>query len=36
MLVAVIGFYGLLFKSVQYVGRRVGPRLHQIENTGPQ
>lgn len=36
MLVAVIGFYGLLFKSVQYVGRRVGPRLHQIEETGPQ
>lgn len=33
---AVIFFYSLLFKSVKYVGQRVGPRLQQIEKRGPQ
>ncbi|MGH8093353.1 MAG: hypothetical protein ACREIF_07770 [Chthoniobacterales bacterium] len=35
-LVAVVGFYGLLFKSVRYVGQRMGPKLQRIEETGPQ
>lgn len=35
-LAAVVVFYGLLFKSVKYVGQRVGPRLQQIEESGPR
>ncbi|MBA2435626.1 MAG: hypothetical protein H0V54_11210 [Chthoniobacterales bacterium] len=33
---AVFVFYALLFKSVKYVGQRVGPRLQQIEERGPR
>jgi len=33
---AVLGFYLMLFKSVQYVGNKVGPRLQDIEEAGPQ
>ncbi len=33
---AVVVFYALLFKSVKYVGQRVGPRLQQIEERGPR
>ena len=36
MLVAVAGFYGLLFKSVRYVGQRMGPRFQEMEKSGPQ
>ncbi len=36
MLLAVIGFYGLLFKSVRYVGDRMGPRFQRMEKNGPQ
>ncbi|MGI8955666.1 MAG: hypothetical protein ACR2II_01975, partial [Chthoniobacterales bacterium] len=36
MLVAVVGFYGLLFKSVGYVGNRMGPKFQRIEKAGPQ
>ena len=35
-IVAVVGFYLMLFKSINYVGRRVGPRLIDIEEAGPQ
>ena len=33
---AVVGFYLLLFKSIKYVGQRVGPRLIDIEEAGPR
>jgi hypothetical protein len=33
---AVIGFYILLFKSLDYAGDRVGPRLQHLEEYGPQ
>jgi hypothetical protein len=36
LLVVVSGFYGLLFKSVRYVGQRLGPKFEQIEEAGPQ
>lgn len=32
---AVIVFYFLLFESIKYVGKRVGPRLIDIEEAGP-
>ncbi|MBA3542974.1 MAG: hypothetical protein H0T83_00800 [Chthoniobacterales bacterium] len=35
-LVAVGVFYGLLFESVRYVGRRIGPKLQHIEAAGPR
>lgn len=35
-LVAVVVFYGLLFRSVKYVCQRVGPRLQEMEGRGPQ
>jgi len=34
--VAVAFFYLMLFKSIQYVGKRVGPRLIDIEDAGPR
>jgi len=33
---AVVIFYLMLFKSIKYVGRRVGPRLLDIEEAGPR
>jgi hypothetical protein len=35
-LVAVVTFYWMLFKSLRFAEARVGPRLHSIEETGPQ
>ena len=35
-LLAAILFYVMLFKSLSYVGKKVGPRLEQLEETGPQ
>ncbi|MEO5719532.1 MAG: hypothetical protein ABIR29_13305 [Chthoniobacterales bacterium] len=35
-LIAVVIFYGLLFRSVKYVGQRVGPRLQEMEKRGPR
>jgi hypothetical protein len=35
-LAATILFYVMLFKSLTYVGHRVGPRLQQLEDLGPQ
>ena len=35
-LVAVVGFYWMLFKSLHLAEARVGPRLHDIEESGPQ
>ncbi len=34
--VAVIAFYALLFSSAKSIGRRYGPRLQDIEASGPQ
>ncbi len=36
MLVAVVGFYGLLFESVRYVGNRMGQKFQRIEKASPQ
>ena len=36
MLVAVVTFYWMLFKSLHVAEVKVGPRLHNIEETGPQ
>jgi hypothetical protein len=33
---AVVIFYLMLFKSIKYVGKRVGPRLIDIEEAGPR
>ena len=33
---AVVIFYLMLFKSIKYVGKRVGPRLLDIEEAGPR
>jgi hypothetical protein len=33
---AVVVFYGMLFQSIKYVGKRVGPRLIDIEEAGPR
>ncbi|MGI8889547.1 MAG: hypothetical protein ACR2G0_02035 [Chthoniobacterales bacterium] len=33
---AVLAFYFMLFKSIKYVGQRVGPKLIRIEEAGPQ
>ncbi|MEO7166247.1 MAG: hypothetical protein ABI016_04345 [Chthoniobacterales bacterium] len=35
-LAAVFFFYGLLFKSVKYLGQQMGPRLEKLEERGPQ
>lgn len=35
-LFATVLFYFMLFKSLSYAGRKVGPRLHQLEENGPQ
>jgi hypothetical protein len=35
-IVAVAVFYLMLFKSIKYVGQRVGPRLIDIEDSGPR
>lgn len=34
--VAVAAFYFMLFKSIKYLGKRVGPRLIDIEEAGPR
>jgi hypothetical protein len=34
--VATIVFYVMLFKSLDYAGKKVGPRLEQLEEQGPQ
>jgi hypothetical protein len=36
ILVSMVTFYGLLFKSVRDVGQEIGPRLERIEEQGPQ
>lgn len=35
-LVAVVTFYVMLVKSFDYAGKKVGPKLHQLEEIGPQ
>jgi hypothetical protein len=35
-IVATIVFYIMLFKSLDYAGKKVGPRLEQLEERGPQ
>jgi hypothetical protein len=35
-LVATIVFYIMLFKSLDYAGKKVGPRLERLEEQGPQ
>jgi uncharacterized membrane protein YhaH (DUF805 family) len=35
-LISITVFYGLLFESVKHFGNRFGPRLHDIEQSGPQ
>ena len=35
-LIAVCVFYWMLFKSVKYAGKKVGPKLHRIEEAGPK
>jgi hypothetical protein len=35
-LAAVVTFYWMLFKSLHFAAAKVGPRLHDIEETGPQ
>jgi hypothetical protein len=35
-ILATIGFYLLLFKSLDFAGERVGPSLQQLEENGPQ
>lgn len=32
---AAVVFYVMLFKSLDYVGKKVGPRLEQLEDQGP-
>jgi len=34
--VATVVFYVMLFKSLDYAGKKVGPRLEQLEEQGPQ
>jgi hypothetical protein len=34
--IATVIFYLMLFKSLDYAGKRVGPRLERLEETGPQ
>jgi hypothetical protein len=35
-LAATVVFYIMLFKSLDYAGKKVGPRLEQLEEQGPQ
>jgi len=35
-LIAVAGFYWMLFKSLATAGKKIGPRLETIEQSGPQ
>jgi hypothetical protein len=35
-LAATVLFYVMLFKSLDYAGKRVGPRLERLEQSGPQ
>jgi hypothetical protein len=35
-LAAVVTFYVMLMKSFDYAGKKVGPRLHHLEEVGPQ
>ncbi|MCE0522856.1 MAG: hypothetical protein LV480_08085 [Methylacidiphilales bacterium] len=35
-IIAAVVFYIMLFQSLDYVGKKVGPRLEQLENQGPQ
>jgi hypothetical protein len=35
-LLAAIGFYVMLFKSLDYAGKKVGPSLQHLEEQGPQ
>ena len=35
-LIAVVFFYIMLFKSLDYAGKKVGPRLERLEEQGPQ
>ena len=35
-LAAMVVFYVMLFKSLDYAGKRVGPRFHELEERGPQ
>jgi hypothetical protein len=35
-ILATIFFYAMLFKSLDYAGERIGPRLHALEQSGPQ
>ena len=35
-LIAVVFFYVMLFKSLDYAGKKVGPRLERLEQQGPQ
>jgi len=34
-LMATVVFYIMLFRSLNYVGEKVGPRFHQLEQSGP-
>jgi Ca2+/Na+ antiporter len=34
--VATVAFYVMLFKSLDYAGKKVGPRLDRLEEQGPQ
>ena len=36
VLIAVVIFYVMLFKSLDYAGKKVGPRLEHLEEEGPQ
>lgn len=33
---ATVLFYAMLFKSLDYADKRIGPRLQQLEQSGPQ
>jgi len=35
-LAAVATFYVMLLKSLDYAGKKVGPKLHRLEQVGPQ
>jgi hypothetical protein len=35
-ILATIFFYVMLFKSLNYAGKRIGPKLQQLEQQGPQ
>ncbi len=35
-LAATIFFYVMLFKSLDYAGKKIGPRVHRLEQSGPQ